>query len=222
MDRPSSGPVIRPPARRVGRPAHPTDIPAEPEILTRGLAAFAELGYEGASVRELARRLGVSHNFINDRYGSKARFWRAVIDQSLTDLVARLEAALAVPGEDDLIRLRNLVHAFHQANVAEPDLPRIMKYESMQVGERLEYVFQHYLVPVRDAVAPLVVRLVEQGRVRPFPIDVMVYAVVAMTSVNAEVPLATLLGDNFAADPHGFARMLSEILLDGLVVHPEG
>ena len=215
-------PLARSPARRVGRPAQPTDVPAEAEILARGLAAFAELGYDGASVRELARRLGVSHNFINDRYGSKERFWRTVIDRALADQVARLRAALSVPGEDDLARLRNLVHAFHQQNVAEPDLARIMRSESMRGGERLEYVFQRYLVPVREAVAPLVARLVEGGRVRPFPIDVMVYAVVAMSSVHAEVPFVSLLGDNFAADPGGFAGMLSEILLDGLVIDPEG
>jgi hypothetical protein len=29
-----------------------------------------------------------------------------------------------------------------------------------------------------------------------------------------------LLGDDFAADPGGFARSLSDILLDGLVIHP--
>jgi AcrR family transcriptional regulator len=210
------------PARRAGRPAKPNDVPAEAEVLARGLTAFAELGYEGASVRELARRLGVSHNFINDRYGSKALFWRAVIDRSLAAQVARLGAALSIPTEDDLARLRSLVHAFHQANVAEPDLPRILKYESMHGGERLEYVFQHYLVPVRDAVAPLVQRLVAQGRVQPIPIDVMVYAVVAMSSPNAEVPFASLLGPTFAADPGGFAKALSDILLDGLVTHPVG
>jgi TetR/AcrR family transcriptional regulator len=219
VDRSRTEPVIKALARRVGRPAKPTDIPAEPEILARGLAAFAELGYDDASVRELARRLGVSHNFINDRYGSKAQFWRAVIDRSLTAQVDRLRAVLTVSGEDDVARLRNLLHAFHQANVAEPDLPRIMQYEAIRGGRRLEYVFQHYVVPVRDAVAPLVQRLVEQGRVRPFPLDVMVYAVIAMTSVNAEVPLVTLLGDSFAADPGGFARMLSDILVDGLVIH---
>ena len=220
MDRPKIESLARAPARRVGRPAQPTDIPTESEILARGLSAFAELGYDGASVRELARRLGVSHNFINDRYGSKGAFWRAVVDQSLTAQVARLQAALTVPIEDDLARLRNLVHAFHQANVAEPDLPRILQYESIRGGQRLEYVFRHYLVPVRDAVAPIVQSLLEQGRVRPFPIDVMVYAVIAMNSVNAEVPLVSLLGDNFAADPNGFAGMLSDILLDGLVTTP--
>jgi hypothetical protein len=83
-------------------------------------------------------------------------------------------------------------------------------------------VFQRYLVPVRDAVAPLVQRLVEQRRVRPIPIDVMVYAVVAMNSVTAEVPFVSLLGGTFAADPGGFAKMLGDILLDGLVIHPTG
>src|SRR5712691_836489 len=179
-------PLTRAPARRVGRPSQPTDVLTEAEILARGLAAFAELGYDAASVRELARRLGVSHNFINDRYGSKEQFWRAVIDRSLTVQVARLGGVLNVPGEDDLARLRNLVHAFHQANVAEPDRARILQYESIRGGQRLEYVFQHYLVPVRGAVAPLVQELVEQGRVRAIPMDVMVYAVVSMNSVNAE------------------------------------
>jgi TetR/AcrR family transcriptional regulator len=220
MGRPGTEPLIGAPARRVGRPAQPTDIPAEAEILARGLAAFAELGYDGASVRELARRLGVSHNFINDRYGSKEQFWRAVIDRSLTAQVGRLRELLTLPGDDDAARLRNLLHAFYQANVAEPDLPRVMRYEAIRGGKRLEYVFEHYVVPVRDAVAPLVQRLVEQGRVRPFPLDVMVYAVIAMTSVNAEVPLVTLLGGTFAADASGFSRMLGDIVLDGLVIDP--
>jgi TetR/AcrR family transcriptional regulator len=210
------------PPRRVGRPALPTDVLDESEILARGLTAFAELGYDGASVRELARRLGVSHNFINDRYGSKAAFWHAVIDRSMTTQVARLGAVLSVPGEDDLARLRHLVHAFHQANVAEPDLARILQSESMRGGPRLDYVFERYLVPIRDAVAPLVQKLVDDGRVRPFPIDVMVYAVVAMNSVHAETPFVSLLGGTFAADPGGFARMLGDILLDGLVIDPRG
>ena len=218
MDRQDGGSPTRAPVRRAGRPAQPTDVPAELEILTRGLTAFAELGYEGASVRELARRLGVSHNFINDRYGSKAAFWRAVIDRSMVEQVARLQGALSGPGGDELTMLRNLVHALLQANIAEPDLRRILQSESFRGGARLEYVFAHFLVPVRDAVAPLVQRLVEQGRVRPFPIDVMVYAVVTMNSVSAEVPFVSLLGDTFSTDPSGFATMLGDILLDGLVI----
>ena len=210
--------TVRHTRRRAGRPAQPSDIPADEEILNRGLTAFAELGYDRASVRELARRLKVSHNFINDRYGSKDEFWRAVIDRALAAQVSALRTALSVEAADDLARLRGFVHAFHQANVAAPDLRRILQYESMRGGPRLEYVFQHYLVPVREAVAPLVHGLIERGKIRPLPLDVMVYAVVAMNSVNAEVPFVSLLGDTFAADPSAFAGMLSDILLEGLIV----
>jgi hypothetical protein len=90
----------------------------------------------------------------------------------------------------------------------------------MRGGKRLDYVFEHYLAPVRDAVAPLIRTLVEQGRVRPLPIDVMVYAVVAMNAVNAEGPFVSMLGDTFSADASGFATMLGDILLDGLVISP--
>lgn len=71
-------------ARGPGRPAAGArPVPDEAEILRRGMETFAELGYERTTARELTRRLGVSHNFINDRYGSKASFWRAVVDALL-------------------------------------------------------------------------------------------------------------------------------------------
>jgi hypothetical protein len=50
----------------------------------------------------------------------------------------------------------------------------------------------------------------------------MVHAVVAMNSVSAEVPFVSLRGDTFEIDPRGFASMLSDILPDGLIIHPEG
>ncbi|MFT9473485.1 hypothetical protein [Streptomyces sp. 11-1-2] len=53
------------------------------EIIRRGLDTFAELGYAATTMREPAWRLDVSHNFINDRDGSKGNFWRAVVDFAL-------------------------------------------------------------------------------------------------------------------------------------------
>lgn len=48
----------------------------ENDSLRRGLDTFAEHGYAATTVRELAKRLDVSHNFITVRYGSKWNFWR--------------------------------------------------------------------------------------------------------------------------------------------------
>jgi len=91
------------------------------------------------------------------------------------------------------------------------------------VGVRLADLTMLYAGLARQGtVAPLVEHLVQEGRVRPLPIDVMVYAVVAMSSVPAEKPFVSLLGETFGTDPSGFARMLSDILLDGLVIDREG
>ena len=80
--------------RRPGRPSGDSaGVPTEPDVLLRGLEAFAELGYDRASARELARRLGVSHTFINDRYGTKAAFWRAVVDAALAAQLTRMTPA---------------------------------------------------------------------------------------------------------------------------------
>jgi TetR/AcrR family transcriptional regulator len=109
-----------PTTRGRGRPriGDPT-APSEDAVLRRGLTAFAELGYDGASVRRLAGRLGVSHNFINTRYGSKAAFWRAVVDHALPDKDQPVPEAAA----DDLDRIRVTVtnfyrHAAHRPSTA--------------------------------------------------------------------------------------------------------
>jgi AcrR family transcriptional regulator len=49
------------------------------DILGAALRAFAAHGY-GASLRTINRELGVSHNLLNGRFGSKEARWYATID----------------------------------------------------------------------------------------------------------------------------------------------
>jgi hypothetical protein len=70
-------------------------------------------------------------------------------------------------------------------------------------------VFEHYLVRVRDAVAPLVRQLVEQGRVRAIPMDVMVFAVVAMNSVD-QSHMVRVLRRSTGMHPSGLRRWFHE------------
>jgi TetR/AcrR family transcriptional regulator len=111
-------------------------VPEEWDILRRGLETFAELGYDRASARELARRLGVSHNFINDRYGSKAAFWRAVVD-----------AALGT-------QLGNMPPIDPAATDDEDALRRFIADESSRDTERLDYLYERYIEPTMAALLP--------------------------------------------------------------------
>lgn len=207
-------------ARRPGRPgAGSPAVPEEENILTRGLEAFAELGYDHASARELARRLGVSHNFINDRYGSKSAFWRAVVDHSLG---AQLAGVLDVdPSVDDAEWLRRVITGFYRSAADAPLMGRIFVNEFTQDGERLDYLYENYIAPTLQAMTPAIDRLVASGRMAPIPMHVLFFAIVPPISGMVEVPLARRLGrPEAASSPEQLtatAESLATLVVNGLL-----
>src|SRR4051812_2397693 len=99
-------------------------------VLDAALEAFAERGYEGTSVREIARALGVSHNLIPQRIGSKEQLWYAAIERGFAELaIALIEVAADTAARDDVEQLRALVIRFIEANASRPALLRIINQE---------------------------------------------------------------------------------------------
>jgi TetR/AcrR family transcriptional regulator len=190
----------------------------EQSILLRGLEAFAELGYDGGSARELARRLGVSHNFINDRFGSKAAFWRAVVDNALR---AQLESLPQTdPSLDDAEQLRLIIAGFYRSAVDWPLIARILVDEISRDTERLDYLYERYILPTLQLMAPSIERLVAAGRVAPVPMDILFFAVIPPVSGMVDRPLARRLGRPDPASPEQLtatAERLALLVVNGLL-----
>lgn len=83
-------------------------LPLSP-ILTAALDTFNEQGYHGASVRDIARRVGVTVPTLYYHHGSKQGLLLALLRASMGDLVARSGAALAEAGDHPLHRFVDLV-----------------------------------------------------------------------------------------------------------------
>jgi AcrR family transcriptional regulator len=64
-------------SRPRGRPPKEETPATEDEVLAAALRAFATHGFNGVSVRTLSRELGVSHNLLHQRFGSKENLWPA-------------------------------------------------------------------------------------------------------------------------------------------------
>ncbi|MEV6170836.1 TetR/AcrR family transcriptional regulator [Streptomyces sp. NPDC051954] len=205
--------------RRPGRPGADTvAVPEEENILLRGLEAFAELGYDHASARELARRLGVSHNFINDRYGSKAAFWRAVVDHALGAHMAGLPEV--DPSLDDAERLRQFITGFYRGAADEPRMGRIFVNEFTLESERLDYLYDNYIAPTLKTMGAIIDRLVASGRMASVPMDVLFFAIIPPISGMVEVPLARRLGRPEASSPEQLtatAEALATLVVNGLL-----
>ncbi|MFJ9893176.1 TetR/AcrR family transcriptional regulator [Streptomyces sp. NPDC091280] len=195
----------------------------EPSILLRGLDAFAELGYDRASARELARRLGVSHNFVNDRYGSKAAFWRAVVDSAMGAQLARMPQV--DDSADDAEQLRQFVTGLYRTSVDTPQLGRIFVDEFSRESERLDHVYERLIGPSMRTITPSLDRLVASGRVAPVPMDVLFFAVVGPISGMLAVPLARRLGRAEASSPEQLtatAEALAALVVRGLLATGAG
>lgn len=205
--------------RGPGRPGADTPaVPGEDYILQRGLEAFAELGYEHASARELARRLSVSHNFINDRYGSKAAFWRAVVDASLQDRLVSLPQA--DPSLDDAGLLRDIITRFYRSAVDTPLIGRLLVDEISRDTERLDYLCKRYIVPTLQLMMPSVERLVASGLMAPITMDVLFFVVIPPVGGIMGGPLTRRLGRPHPASPEQLtatADSLAAIVVNGLL-----
>lgn len=209
-------------ARGPGRPAAGArPLPTEAEILRRGMEAFAELGYDRTSARELAKRLGVSHNFINDRYGSKANFWRAVVDSILAD--DQIERQRLIDADlDDADRVRAMISHFYQAAVRMPLLGRLLADEFARESERLDYLYEKYVGPTLGPIVPAVERLMAARRMPTVPIDVLFFAVISPVAGLVQLPLAHRLGRTDPGTPESqerTAHALADLILDGLLGH---
>lgn len=67
----------------------------ERQVLALAGELFAERGYAGASMDELASRAGVSKPVIYDLVGSKEELFRRCVDAAATDLYGRVAQAVA-------------------------------------------------------------------------------------------------------------------------------
>ena len=192
-----------PSKRRPGRPSLSTAAavtpPSDEDVLQVGLATFAELGFEATTVRELARRLGVSHNFINDRFGNKELFWRAVVDGAMGGNFHRgLTDVLGAAHETELARLTAVIHfAVRRAN---PLLHKLMSDEALRPSTRLTYIVERYLQPIILGLTPVMAALTRDGLIRPVPWTVFFFLMSAPSQVHAQAPLSRMLGEPVTDD----------------------
>jgi TetR/AcrR family transcriptional regulator len=160
-------------ARARGRPAH--SAVSDDMLLETALQSFGENGYDGASVREIARRLAVSHNLIPQRFGSKEALWYAAVDHGFGRLEKDLLREAKALGSDELLVLRGLILCFIEINALHPSLLQIINQEASQPGPRLDYLFKAYIKPVRDFGDSWLKRLADEGRINPVSVTLLYF-----------------------------------------------
>lgn len=183
-------------------------------LLGELLEAFADLGYEGASMRALCRHLGMSHNLIHQRFSSKDAAWNAAIDHGFEGLNTILAEALTSTG---LEGMRELMYRWVDFTIGSPALARVIHQEAARPGPRYEYMFETYIGPYHQFVTSEIGRLQSEGVVRSGGVAAAYFFLNTwgVGGIASCQPLATVVGGE-GSDARQAARDAVDIVIDGL------
>ncbi len=109
-------------------------------ILQAALEMFAEKGFEGASIRDIAAKVGVNHALIKYHFEDKESLWKAAVEFLFDRLNEEMTVAPeSEEGLSELDRVKNFVRRYVHYCAQHPEHARIMVQASVRDDERLEW-----------------------------------------------------------------------------------
>lgn len=94
-------------------------------LLTQARLVFAEHGFAGARVDDIAKRAGVNKALINYHFGSKARLFRAILDDFSEKFISRIGQAIQRQDPPDQ-QLSQFIRAMGSLIAEFPQLPKLL------------------------------------------------------------------------------------------------
>jgi len=181
-------------AATAGRPGRPRkraeqqrSLATRASILDAAIAEFAERGFEGASIRAIADRLGLQHPLITYHYRSKDILWRAAAEHAFAQI--RAEWDISAPEGSDLsplARLRREYATVFRYTVAFPEFHRFMRQEALTNNPRLKWVAEKVLAPLLARLLPQIIEAQNEGLLPAVDPILFHYMMVSLTAALSE------------------------------------
>jgi TetR/AcrR family transcriptional regulator len=194
-------------------------------ILDAATAVFAEVGFAGARVDEIAERAGVNKAMLYYHVGNKRELYSAVLRAVLEHIRGVLQgvAAIADPAE----RFRAVARAIATLAERRPDAPAVLFREVATGGKNLDADLMRELGEVFAGIRALYQKGSDLGVFRPTdPLVAHFVSVGALLFLVGSKPLRERLRPPTAAGdleetPEILAERFADLLLDGLRVRNE-
>lgn len=188
------------------------------KILEAALELFAERGFHGASVRDIAARADLAHGLLKYHFENKDLLWKAAVEF----LFERQAKELAPPpGYEDLSpdqRVRNWLRRYVRYCARRPEHARIIIQESLHDTERLRWLVDNYVSQIHAEMRPLAKQWMKEG-VYPFvPEYAIIYIIMAAAQspflLAPEVKLTSGVDMSNETQIDAYADALIEFLFD--------
>ena len=137
------------------------------KILDAALISFAENGYKGTNLRDLAAGMGLSKSALYKHYASKEDIWNAVLDRMEAYYVSRFGSPEELPPApkscDELftMTMRMLDFTMHDKNVILTR--RLLLTEQFHDERARKFATLHFLSGTKDIYTKIFAELMDNG-----------------------------------------------------------
>lgn len=141
---------------------------------------FAEKGFEGSSIRDLAASAGVNVAMVNYYFGSKDKLFEAIVEYKASFMRGKLDEIVADNTLNELEKMDKVIESYVQKILTQPSFHRIL-YQELLMGDR--ETMHKTIIGIFVKNTKTIRTIIEQGMKKKL-----------FKKVDPELTMATLIG----------------------------
>ena len=155
-------------------------------IVDASVGCFTELGYSGASTREIAKRAGVGQGLISYHFESKEALWKEAVEQVfLSQQTPFFKTPTAKMDNTQLRRaFIDSLYGYAQHCIESPDLAMLLYHEAGQKSHRLGWLIEHHFIPSMQRLKPMYELGIQRNLLRDMPFNVFAFSLTGVINTH--------------------------------------